>query len=141
MQTAFIPYITAGDPDLATTAEALRLLDACGADVIELGVPFSDTYADGPIIQASMERALASGTTPNGVLEMLEEVTPELSCPVVLYSYFNPIMHRGLSDFAAAAKQAGVRGLIVPDMPYGATCALKSEAMENNLELVGPFTI
>jgi indole-3-glycerol-phosphate lyase len=114
-------------------------LDACGADVIELGVPFSDTYADGPIIQASMVRALASGTTPDGVLAMLEEVTPELSCPVVLYSYFNPIVHRGLSDFAAAAKEAGVRGLIVPDMPYGATSALKSEAMENNLELVGPL--
>jgi indole-3-glycerol-phosphate lyase len=106
-------------------------------------VPFSDTYADGPIIQASMERALLSGTTADGVLAMLEEVTPKLSCPLVLYSYFNPIMHRGLSDFAAAAKQAGVRGLIVlivPDMPYGATCALKGEAMENNLELVGPLT-
>jgi indole-3-glycerol-phosphate lyase len=140
-QTAFIPYITAGDPDLATTAEALRLLDACGADVIELGVPFTDTYADGSIIQASMVRALASGTTSDDVLAMLKEVTPELSCPVVLYSYFNPIVHRGLADFAAAAREAGVRGLIVPDLPYGATCALKGEAMENNLELVGSLTI
>ncbi|TKV90819.1 hypothetical protein SEVIR_9G054401v4 [Setaria viridis] len=135
-KTAFIPYITAGDPDLATTAEALRLLDACGADVIELGVPFSDPYADGPVIQASTARALASGTTPDGVLAMLKEVTPELSCPVVLFSYFNPIVHRGLADFAAAAKEAGAHGLIVPDLPYGATCALRSEATKNELELV-----
>ncbi|CAN6286527.1 unnamed protein product [Urochloa humidicola] len=133
-KTAFIPYITAGDPDLATTAAALRLLDACGADVIELGVPFSDPYADGPVIQASAARALASGATPAGVLAMLKEVTPELSCPVVLFSYFNPIVRRGIADFAAAAEEAGVRGLIVPD--HAATCALRSEAMKNNLELV-----
>jgi indole-3-glycerol-phosphate lyase len=135
-QTAFIPYITAGDPDLATTAEALRLLDACGADVIELGVPFSDPYADGPVIQASAARALASGTTPDAVLAMLKEVTPELSCPVVLFSYFNPIVHWGLPDFAAAVKDAGVHGLIVPDLPYGASCALRTEAIKNNIELV-----
>ncbi|CAL4927828.1 unnamed protein product [Urochloa decumbens] len=135
-KTAFIPYITAGDPDLATTAAALRLLEACGADVIELGVPFSDPYADGPVIQASAARALASGTTMAGVLAMLKEVTPELSCPVVLFSYFNPIVRWGIADFAAAAEESGVRGLIVPDLPYGATCALRSEAMKNNLELV-----
>ncbi|XP_062212685.1 indole-3-glycerol phosphate lyase, chloroplastic-like [Phragmites australis] len=135
-KTAFIPYITAGDPDLTTTAEALRLLDACGADVIELGMPFSDPSADGPIIQASTARALAGGVTPDGVLEMLKEVTPELSCPVVLYSYFNPIVRRGIADFAAAVKQAGVHGLIVPDLPYMPTCALRSEAMKNSLELV-----
>jgi len=67
---------------------------------------------------------------------MLKEVTPELSCPVVLFSYFNPIVRRGLADFAAAAKEAGVDGLIVPDLPYAATCALRSEAMKNELELV-----
>ncbi|KAK3145797.1 hypothetical protein QOZ80_3BG0257660 [Eleusine coracana subsp. coracana] len=135
-KTAFIPYITAGDPDLATTAEALRLLDACGADVIELGLPFSDPYADGPVIQASSARALAGGATMDGVLEMLKEVTPELSCPVVLFTYFNPIVRRGLANFTAAAKEAGVHGLIVPDLPYVAACTLRSEAMKNNLELV-----
>ncbi|GJN23018.1 hypothetical protein PR202_gb10633 [Eleusine coracana subsp. coracana] len=135
-KTAFIPYITAGDPDLATTAEALRLLDACGADVIELGMPFSDPYADGPVIQASSARALAGGATPEAVLEMLKEVTPELSCPIVLFTYFKPIVQRGLADFTAAAKEAGVHGLLVPDLPYVAACTLKSEAMKNNLELV-----
>ncbi|KAL6893898.1 hypothetical protein ACP4OV_007996 [Aristida adscensionis] len=136
MQTAFIPYLTAGDPDMATTAEALRLLDACGADVIELGVPFSDPYADGPVIQASAARALAGGATPARVLAMLKEVTPELSCPVVLLSYFGPVVRRGPAHFAAAVKEAGVHGLIVPDLPYVATCAMGTAAMKNNLELV-----
>lgn len=133
-KTALIPYITAGDPDLATTAEALRVLEACGADVIELGVPCSDPYVDGPTIQASSARALGGGTTMDGVLEMLKEVTPELSCPVVLFSYYKPITlcHGGL----AKIKDAGVHGLIVPDLPYVAAHALWSEAKENNLELV-----
>lgn len=74
--------------------------------------------------------------TPDGVLEMLKEVTPELSCPVVLYSYFNPIVRRGIAEFAAVVKEAGVHGLIVPDLPYVPTCALRSEAMKNSLELV-----
>ncbi|XBH85756.1 hypothetical protein VPH35_073594 [Triticum aestivum] len=121
-KTALIPYITAGDPDLATTAEALRLLDACGADVIELGVPCSDPYVDGPIIQASSARALAGGATMDGVLAMLKEVTPELSCPVVLFSYYRPILCRGLAEI----KEAGVH----------AAHALWSEAKKNNLELV-----
>ncbi|XP_037428010.1 indole-3-glycerol phosphate lyase, chloroplastic-like [Triticum dicoccoides] len=129
---SLIPYITAGDPDLATTAEALRLLDACGADVIELGVPCSDPYVDGPIIQASSARALAGGATMDGVLAMIKEVTPELSCPVVLFSYYRPILCRGLAEI----KEAGVHGLIVPDLPYVAAHALWSEAKKNNLELV-----
>uniref|UniRef100_J3LTQ4 Uncharacterized protein n=1 Tax=Oryza brachyantha TaxID=4533 RepID=J3LTQ4_ORYBR len=136
VQTAFIPYLTAGDPDMETTAEALRLLDACGADVIELGVPFSDPYADGPVIQASAARALSGGATPEAVLSMLREVTPELSCPVVLLSYFGPILRRGAANFTAAAKHAGVQGLIVPDLPYVDTCTFRSEAIKSNLELV-----
>jgi indole-3-glycerol-phosphate lyase len=137
MQTAFIPHITAGDPDLDTTAEALSLLDACGADVIELGMPFSDPYADGPIIQASAARALAGGTTIDAVLSMLKKVTPELSCPVVLSSYLGPIVRRGAANFAAAVREAGVHGLIVPDLPYAETCcAFRDEASKNNLELV-----
>ncbi|CAM0876879.1 unnamed protein product [Alopecurus aequalis] len=135
-KTAFIPYITAGDPDLETTAEALRLLDACGADVIELGMPFSDPYADGPIIRASTARALAGGTTTDAVLSMLKEVTPELSCPVALFSYLGPIVRRGAASFCAAVKEAGVQGLVVPDLPYAETCAFRHESSKNNLELV-----
>uniref|UniRef100_A0A0E0KK73 Uncharacterized protein n=1 Tax=Oryza punctata TaxID=4537 RepID=A0A0E0KK73_ORYPU len=132
-KTAFIPYITAGDPDLGTTAEALRLLDACGAD---LGVPFSDPYNDGPVIQASAARALAAGATMDGIMSMLKEVTPELSCPVLLFSYLGPIVRRGPANFTAAAKQAGVQGLIVPDLPYLEACPFRSEVIKNNLELV-----
>ncbi|XP_047088377.1 tryptophan synthase alpha chain-like [Lolium rigidum] len=135
-KTAFIPYITAGDPDLETTADALRLLDACGADVIELGMPFSDPYVDGPIIQASAARALAGGTTIGAILSMLKEVTPELSCPVVLFSYIGPIVRRGAAKFTAAVKEAGVKGLIVPDLPYAETCEFRNQAIGNNLELV-----
>uniref|UniRef100_A0ACD6AAA6 Uncharacterized protein n=1 Tax=Avena sativa TaxID=4498 RepID=A0ACD6AAA6_AVESA len=135
-KTALIPYITAGDPDLATTADALRLLDACGADVIELGIPFSDPYADGPIIQASAARALAGGTTTDAVFSMLKEVTPELSCPVVLFSYLGPIVRQGVASFTAAVKEAGVKGLIVPDLPYAETYVIKHEASTKNLELV-----
>ncbi|XP_048526967.1 tryptophan synthase alpha chain-like [Triticum urartu] len=134
--TAFIPYITAGDPDLATTAEALRLLDTIGADVIEVGLPFSDPYADGPVIQASAARALSAGVTTDAVMAMLKEVTPELSCPVVIFSYFNPIARRGTGRFTAAAREAGVRGLIVPDLPYIETSVLRNEAIQNDIELV-----
>nr|XP_020172906.2 tryptophan synthase alpha chain isoform X1 [Aegilops tauschii subsp. strangulata] len=133
--TAFIPYITAGDPDLATTAEALRLLDACGADVIEVGMPFSNPYADGAVIQASAARALAAGATSDTVMAMLKEVTPELSCPVVIFSYFNPIERRGTGSFTAAAREAGVRGLIVPDLPYTEASDLSIEAKKNEIEL------
>ncbi|KAM0899017.1 hypothetical protein ACQ4PT_021567 [Festuca glaucescens] len=118
-KTALIPYITAGDPDLATTAEALRLLDSLGADVIELGMPSPDPSADGPVIKASAQRALAAGATTDAVMAMLKEVTPDLSCPVVLFSYFDPIVRRGTASFAATAKDAGVK-----------------ETIKNSLELI-----
>ena len=102
--------LTHGGPALATTAEALRLLDTIGADVIEVGLPFSDPYADGPVIQASAARALSAGVTTDAVMAMLKEVTPELSCPVVIFSYFSPIVQRGTASFAAAVKEAGVKG-------------------------------
>nr|BAJ91226.1 predicted protein [Hordeum vulgare subsp. vulgare] len=135
-KTAFIPYITAGDPDLATTAAALRLLDALGADVVELGMPFSDASTDGAVIKASAARALAAGATADAIMAMLEEVTPQLSCPVVIFSYFSPIAQRGTASFAAAVKEAGVKGLIVPDLPYAEISAFRDEAINNDLELV-----
>ncbi|CAM0911229.1 unnamed protein product [Alopecurus aequalis] len=135
-KTAFIPYITAGDPDLTTTAAALRLLDALGADVVELGMPFSDPSADGPVIQASAARALAAGATADAVMAMLKEVTPDLSCPVVIFAYLSPIAQRGTANFAAAVKEAGAKGLIVPDLPYAETSAFRNEAIKNDLELV-----
>ncbi|KAF0909088.1 hypothetical protein E2562_031345 [Oryza meyeriana var. granulata] len=135
-KTAFIPFITAGDPDLATTAKALKILDACGSDLIELGVPYSDPLADGPVIQASATRALAKGTTFEDVISMVKEVIPEMSCPVALFTYYNPILKRGIANFMTVVKEAGVHGLVVPDVPLEETDVLRSEAAKNNLELV-----
>uniref|UniRef100_A0A453M2U1 Uncharacterized protein n=5 Tax=Aegilops tauschii subsp. strangulata TaxID=200361 RepID=A0A453M2U1_AEGTS len=135
-KTAFIPFITAGDPDLATTSKALRILDSCGSDVIELGVPYSDPLADGPVIQAAASRALKKGTKLGSVLAMLTEVIPELSCPIVLFTYYNPILKSGVRNFMAKIKQAGVHGLVVPDLPLEETTLLRSEATMHDIELV-----
>uniref|UniRef100_A0A453DTD6 tryptophan synthase n=1 Tax=Aegilops tauschii subsp. strangulata TaxID=200361 RepID=A0A453DTD6_AEGTS len=99
-------------------------------------MPFSDASADGAVIKASAARALAAGATADAIMAMLKEVTPELSCPVVIFSYFSPIAQRGTASFAAAVKEAGVKGLIVPDLPYAETSAFRDEAIKNELELV-----
>ncbi|MBW4452699.1 MAG: tryptophan synthase subunit alpha [Nostoc indistinguendum CM1-VF10] len=116
-QCALIPFITAGDPDLETTAKALRILDCNGADFIELGVPYSDPLADGPVIQAAATRALQNGTKLEQVLEMLQVVSPNLKAPIILFTYYNPILHRGIKPFLGKIAAAGVRGLVVPDLP------------------------
>jgi len=98
-QTGLVTYITAGDPDLERTAGIMKRLDKAGADVIELGVPFSDPLADGPVIQRATERALAAGATLSGVLGMLKALRPSISAPVVIFSYANPILRMGLDAF------------------------------------------
>ncbi|CAK9143781.1 unnamed protein product [Ilex paraguariensis] len=135
-KVALIPYITAGDPDLSTTAEALKMLDSCGSDIIELGVPYSDPLADGPIIQAAATRSLARGTNFDKILLMLREVVPQLSCPLALFSYYNPILKRGIEKFMTTAKDAGITGLVVPDVPLEETEILRKEAVKNKIELV-----
>jgi tryptophan synthase alpha chain len=112
-----VTYVTAGDPDIRRTAGILRALDRAGADVLEIGVPFSDPLADGPVIQRATERALASGTTLSLVLDLLREVRPELKAPFVLFSYANPILRLGADQFADRAKAAGVDGVLVLDLP------------------------
>ena len=91
-ECALIPFITAGDPDLHTTAKALEVLDCAGADIIELGVPYSDPLADGPVIQAAATRALQKGTTLEQVLTMLKATTPKLKAPVILFTYYKYII-------------------------------------------------
>ncbi|KAM7257051.1 hypothetical protein ACFE04_012792 [Oxalis oulophora] len=135
-KVAFIPYITAGDPDLSTTAEALKVLDSCGSDIIELGVPYSDPLADGPVIQAAASRSLARGTNFDGIISMLKEVVPELTCPIALFTYYNPILKRGIGKFMLTIKDVGVHGLVVPDVPLEETKALREEAVKHNIELV-----
>jgi len=112
-----VTYITAGDPDLSRTEGILRALDRAGADVLEIGVPFSDPLADGPVIQRATERALAAGTTLAGVLDLLERLRPELQAPFVIFSYANPILRMGAERFADRAKAAGVDGVLVLDLP------------------------
>ena len=112
-----VTYITAGDPDLPRTEGILRALDRAGADVLEVGVPFSDPLADGPVIQRATERALASGTTLSGVLQMVTRLRADLRAPIVIFSYANPILRIGAERFANEAKAAGVDGVLVLDLP------------------------
>ncbi|KAI3880359.1 hypothetical protein MKW92_015467 [Papaver armeniacum] len=130
-KVAFIPYITAGDPDLSTTAEALKVLDSCGSDIIELGIPYSDPLADGPVIQAATTRALARGTNFNAILEMLKEVyfCTYVSSPHGIFRY---VLY--LSD--NIRKQFFIPGIVVPDVPLEETEILRKEARKNNIELV-----
>ena len=116
-RTGLITYVTAGDPDLARSAEILKRLDRAGADVLEVGVPFSDPLADGPVIQRATERALAAGATLENVLTMLAGVRSEISAPVVIFSYANPILRMGLERFVSQAQAAGVDGVLTLDMP------------------------
>jgi tryptophan synthase alpha chain len=112
-----VTYITAGDPDLGRTEGILLALDRAGADVLEVGVPFSDPLADGPVIQRATERALASGTTLRGVLAMVGRLRGKLRAPIVLFSYANPILRFGEERFADLARDAGVEGVLVLDLP------------------------
>ena len=114
---ALMPFVMAGDPDLSTTSATLLALQSAGADLIELGIPYSDPLADGPVIQAAAARALAAGTKPGGVLRMLSDLQGKLSIPVVLFTYTNPLLNRGMEAFCAAAAAAGAAGLVVPDLP------------------------
>ena len=114
---ALVTFITAGDPDLGTTAEMIRLLEEAGADIIELGMPFSDPMADGPTIQLSSERALAAGTTLDDILAMVSAARATSSIPIILMGYLNPIHAYGYERFARDAAGAGVDGVLLVDMP------------------------
>jgi tryptophan synthase alpha chain len=116
-RAGLVTYVTAGDPDLPRTAGILRALDRAGADVIEVGVPFSDPLADGPVIQRATERALAAGTTLRGVLDLIAQVRSELQAGIVVFSYANPILRLGAERFADLARDAGVDGVLVLDLP------------------------
>jgi len=117
-RAALVVFVEAGDPDLATTRRLLPALAAAGADVIELGIPFSDPLADGPVIQRASERALASRTTLSGALAVLAEVRAEgFAAPVVVFSYANPILAMGEAEFARRAAGVGADGVLVTDLP------------------------
>ncbi|MEH2195219.1 MAG: tryptophan synthase subunit alpha [Nostoc sp.] len=135
-ECALIPFITAGDPDLETTAKALQVLDQNGADIIELGIPYSDPLADGPVIQAAATRALQRGTKLEQVLEMLQGITPKLRSPIILFTYYNPILHRGIDKFLSSVAAAGVAGLVVPDLPLEEAASLLEPAKAMGIDVI-----
>ena len=116
-RAAFIPYITAGDPNLGRTPDLVRALRRGGADLLELGVPFSDPIADGPTNQRAAERALAAGTSLAGVLDTVREIRRSEEIPIVLFTYANPVMSYGVERFADDAADAGVDGVLFTDVP------------------------
>jgi tryptophan synthase alpha chain len=116
-RAAFIPFLMAGDPSLAATAGQLAALAAGGADIIELGVPFSDPIADGPVNQRAAMRALAAGTGLSGILELIARHRDQLGVPIVLFTYYNPVYARGLERFAEQAAASGVDGVLCVDLP------------------------
>src|SRR5215510_8985647 len=113
---AFIPYITAGDPNLETTRDLVFALEKSGADVIELGVPFSDPIADGPVIQRGTERALANGASLSKVLQLGTEIRKQSDVPLLLFSYFNPLLNYGLERLARDAAASGFDGVLATDL-------------------------
>ncbi len=133
---ALMPFLMAGDPDLETSAAILLRLQEEGADVIELGIPYSDPLADGPVIQAAASRALACGTTPRLVLQMLKDLRGELFIPIVLFTYSNPLLNFGMERFCEEASKVGVAGLVVPDLPLEEAELLSPLAADYGLDLV-----
>ena len=116
-QTGLVTYVTAGDPDEERSALVLETLDRSGVDVLEVGIPFSDPLADGPVIQRASERALAGGTTLTSSLELVARVRPSISAAVVVFTYANPLLAMGLNPFMRRAAEAGVDGVLVLDLP------------------------
>jgi tryptophan synthase alpha chain len=135
-QCALIPFLTAGDPHLETTAQALQALDRAGADLIELGVPYSDPLADGPTIQAAATRALQNGVKLEDVLNLVAQVSPTIQAPIILFTYYNPILNLGIESFLQRIRQAGAAGLVVPDLPLEEADALLEPAARLGIEVI-----
>ena len=134
---ALIPYITAGDPDPQLTVSLLHTLVEAGADILEIGVPFSDPMAEGPVIQRAMERALAKQVTLTQVLGMVRSFRQkDTTTPIILMGYLNPIEVMGYPEFAKAASQAGVDGILIVDMPPEEAAALLTETHTNKLDMI-----
>jgi tryptophan synthase alpha chain len=132
----FIPYITAGDPDLGTTAELLHVLAQSGATLIELGVPFSDPMADGPVIQRASERALKHDFGLQQILDMAGAARKQIDVPIILFSYYNPLLQFGLKQLARAAKDAGIDGVLVTDLTPEESAEFEGELRAEGLDMI-----
>ena len=135
-EKALIAYLTAGDPNLEKTKEIISGMDAAGVDILEIGVPFSDPTADGPIIQAASRRALENGATLSGILDMIESVRKFSDIPIVLFGYYNPILIYGNERFAKRAKASGVDGILVVDLPPEESAELRKYTDKSGIDFI-----
>ena len=133
---AFIPFITCGDPDLETTAELVRAAAENGADLIELGIPFSDPTAEGPVIQEANERALRAGTTTDKVFQLVRELRRDVTVPMVFMTYANVVFSYGTDRFLDKCVEVGIQGLILPDIPFEEKDEFAPACKAHGLELV-----
>jgi len=133
---AFIPYIMTGDPSLEKTKDVVRLFEECGADIVELGVPFSDPLADGPTIQRASERALAQNVTLRITISLVKELRHDTRIPIVLMTYFNPVFRYGTGKFISDAHDAGIDGVIVPDLPPDEAGEFIRQARSSSLDTI-----
>ncbi|MBI4853365.1 MAG: tryptophan synthase subunit alpha [Acidobacteria bacterium] len=133
---ALIPYITAGDPDLAITEQLIIKMAECGADIIELGVPFSDPMADGPVIQRATERALTKGIKLVNILDLVGRVRKVSQIPIVLFSYFNPLLQFGLENLAKKAKEVGIDAILVTDLSPEESENFLNILKKHNLDMI-----
>lgn len=131
-----VTYVTAGDPSLARSGDILRALDRAGADVLEVGIPFSEPLADGPVIQRATERALAAGATASGVLDLVKNVRASISAPVVLFTYANPVLRMGVEAFCDRAAEAGVDGVLMLDLPVEEAGEMKEALAARGLDMI-----
>ncbi|MCL2226121.1 MAG: tryptophan synthase subunit alpha [Oscillospiraceae bacterium] len=133
---AFIPFVTGGDPDIETTVNLLFALQDAGANAIEIGIPFSDPVAEGPVIEAASGRALSNGCTVDKLFDMVGRIREEIMVPILFMTYYNPIFSYGTDRFLARCAQAGLDGLIVPDLPYEEREELYQPCRSHDLELI-----
>jgi len=134
--TAFIPFITAGDPTLAITKKLVFAFEKAGADIIELGVPFSDPLADGPAIQQASERALKNGVSLRTVITLVRNIRKKSSIPIILMGYYNPIFRYGIGNFVKDSIKAGIDGVIVPDLPPEEAFPIYNKTKKSPLSLI-----
>lgn len=135
-RTALIPYITVGYPDTATTLKVVSLLAGSGCDIIELGIPFSDPLADGATIQRASYEALRQGVTPHLCLEVAKELRQQVEIPLVFMTYYNPVLKFGLEQFCSKCAEAGIDGLIIPDLPPEEGQELEKSSRGHGLDLI-----
>lgn len=135
-QTGLITYVTAGDPDLGRSADVLCALERAGADVLEVGIPFSEPLADGPVIQRATERALAAGATATSALDLVARVRATVQAPIVMFTYANPVLRMGVDTFLDRAKQSGVDGLLVLDLPIEEAHGVRDAIVSRDMDMI-----